>query len=348
MSLTKRIDLNVGFMCNANCTFCYYHHSHTKKVPSFEELKNKLNLAKKLGMESVEFTGGEPTMRENIFELVAYARQIGFKRMCMISNGILFKDKTFVEKAEVSGLEEIKLSIHSSKAKIHNSMTGLNSFKHVMAGIKNLKRTNLKIKTNTIISSLNYKSLPETARFLTRIKPSRINLKLITPILDATRLNKKIIASYSEVMPYLHKAIDILGLKGYTPIVRYIPFCFMQGYERNVCNLYQVQYDSDEWDYVVKNRIEYGLLLSEFNKLLGYINMFRHGWVSDKDFVHRSVIESKLLRFTTKGKVCKTCKYDLICDGLWKSYTKLYGYDELKPLPGKKITDPTYFIKSTR
>lgn len=344
MELTKRIDLNVGFMCNANCKFCYYQNSRTQKTPSFEKLKSMLSLARRLGMESVEFTGGEPTMREDIFELIACAKQLGFKRICMITNGILFRDKEIVKVAEESGLEEIKLSIHASKACAHDDITGTQkSFKHVLEGIRNIKKTKLKIKTNTIINRLNYESLPEIAKFLATIKPDRINLKFVTPILDAENLNKEIIVAYSKAMPYLHKTIDILKAKDFMPTVRYVPFCFMQGYEKHVCNLCQVQYDPDEWDYMVKNRLEYNSILTSLNQILGYINMLKRTYIPKKDIAHRAVIESKLLRLTTKGKTCKKCKYDLICDGLWKNYAKLYGYSELKPVIGKKIKEPYAF-----
>lgn len=345
MELIKRIDLNVGFMCNVNCKFCYYQNSHMKKNPSFEKLKDKLRVARRLGMESVEFTGGEPTIREDIFRLIAYAKQLGFKRMGMITNGITFKNKEIAKAAEKSGLEEIKFSIHGPRAEVHDNITCTQySFKNLIKGLNNIKKTNLKIKTSTVINQLNYKTLPEMAKFLVRLKPLRINFLFVNPVIDAKILNKEIMVKYSEAVPYLHKTIDILNEKNYMPTIRYVPFCFMEGYEKYVCNLCQVQYDCDEWDYTVKNRLEYGLIPSKFSQIIGYINMLKRRYIPKKDIAHRAVIASKLLRLTIKNKACKKCKYDTICDGLWKGYARLYGYSELKPMTGEKIKEPYAFM----
>jgi MoaA/NifB/PqqE/SkfB family radical SAM enzyme len=346
MRLTKRTVLDVGWGCNANCKFCYYKHSHKQKFFSTKELRNRLKKSMSYGMESIEFTGGEPALREDIFELIEYAKKLGFKRLGIITNGIIFSDFDFTKRIKKAGLDEIKFSVHGSRSKIHDKIIGVtNGFENLMKGIKNAKKENFSITTSTVICKTNYKDLADISNLLTTIKPRRVNFEIINPIIDAKDLKQNIVASFSEISPHLHKSIDILRSKKLRLTVRYIPFCFMQGYEEHVCDLCQVQYDPDEWDYLIKNRAEYGLLLSNLSQLLGYINMLKRKYIPKKDIAHRAVIESKLLRMTTKSKACKKCKYDFICDGLWKLYTKLYGYDELKPWPGKKITNPTFFIK---
>ena len=64
-----------------------------------------------------------------------------------------------------------------------------------------------------------------------------------------------------------------------------------------------------------------------------------------KDIIHRAVISAKLMKYTVKSKKCKKCKYYLICDGLWKKYAQIYGDNEIIPKKGKKIKDPTFFLK---
>ena len=38
-----------------------------------------------------------------------------------------------------------------------------------------------------------------------------------------------------------------------------------------------------------------------------------------------------------KGEQCKECKYDKLCEGVWKNYGKIYGLSELKPVSGEKV-----------
>lgn len=349
MELTKRIALYTGSQCNADCKFCYYKDLHEQKNSSVKELKKNLEKAKAYGIESIEFTGGEPAIQTNILELIEYAKDLNFKRLGIITNGIVFSSFNLTKAIKKAGIEEVKFSIHSSNPKAHDKIIGVNgSFKRAVEGIKNVKKAGLVVSTSTVISRMNYKDLVDIAKFLRTLKLSKINFLPVNPIINAQRLKKDIIASYSEIAPHLHKALDILMLGKSRLNVEYIPFCFMKGYERYVCNLCQVQYDPDEWDYWVKNRIEYGPILSSFSQILGYANMIKRWYIPPKDLAHRAVIESKLLRFTTKEKVCKKCRYDLICDGLWKSYAKLHGYSELKPSAGKKIKDPIYFYQRLR
>jgi len=45
-----------------------------------------------------------------------------------------------------------------------------------------------------------------------------------------------------------------------------------------------------------------------------------------------------------KEKVCKKCKFDYVCDALWKEYVKNYGFEELKLQKGCKILEPYQFL----
>lgn len=349
MELTKRTVLDVGRKCNSDCKFCYYKGLHNKDNLPIQKLKERLNKAKSYGIDSIEFTGGEPAFRSDIFELINYAKKLGFKRLAIITNGIMFSNITFVKKIKESGLEEVKFSIHGPNPKIHDKITGVNgSFKKLINGVKNAKKLGLKVNTSTVINQINYKHLVSISNLLITLNPSRVNFLLINPIINAQRLGKDIVAPYSKIEPYLHKAIDILTQNKVDIAIRYIPFCFMEGHEKYVRNLNQVQYDPDEWDYLIKNKIEYNKVIQILNLGLGLLNILKKRNMTNSNLLHNAIIQSKIFRLNTKDKQCKVCKYNLICDGLWKSYAKLYGYSELKPSPGEKITDPLFFITNSQ
>jgi len=79
-NLTRRIDLNLGYTCNINCRFCYYQNSmHDgtsagRKDLSTQDAKRWLLFFRRKGLDAVDLTGGEPTIRRDIVELIAYAR----------------------------------------------------------------------------------------------------------------------------------------------------------------------------------------------------------------------------------------------------------------------------------
>ena len=74
--LTTRLDVNLGYECNNNCLFCYFRRrKEVRRNISTEQAKKLMRLIKKLGIDTFEITGGEPSIREDIAELVAYAKK---------------------------------------------------------------------------------------------------------------------------------------------------------------------------------------------------------------------------------------------------------------------------------
>ena len=70
--ITPRIDINTGHSCNMQCRFCYYVKSNTRCLDedlTTRQVKSMLRYARKKGKYIVDFTGGEPTIRPDIFEL---------------------------------------------------------------------------------------------------------------------------------------------------------------------------------------------------------------------------------------------------------------------------------------
>lgn len=86
--LTKRVELNLGYYCNIQCRFCYYLNSvearRKDKNLTTEQAKSKLRTMLKGGIKEVEFTGGEPTIRRDLFELVSYAKELGFNNLHIV------------------------------------------------------------------------------------------------------------------------------------------------------------------------------------------------------------------------------------------------------------------------
>ena len=72
----KRIPLKVTHFitdkCNLRCSYCYINYNKEKEM-STEQIKNMLNEFAKLGTQIYGIAGGEPLVREDIFEVIKYA-----------------------------------------------------------------------------------------------------------------------------------------------------------------------------------------------------------------------------------------------------------------------------------
>lgn len=93
----KTLDLKVGFSCNNNCRFCVQGNKRKKYGDkSTAELKKLLRKGAK-GHDRLILTGGEPTIREDLPELVGFAKEIGFKQIQIQTNGRRFAYRDFCE-----------------------------------------------------------------------------------------------------------------------------------------------------------------------------------------------------------------------------------------------------------
>ena len=89
--------LKVGLGCNNNCKFCF----QDRRGPLFRSKKaiiNELIEKRKNGFLKVVFEGGEITLRKDIFEIIGYAKKLGFKKVEIQSNGRMFAYKEICRK----------------------------------------------------------------------------------------------------------------------------------------------------------------------------------------------------------------------------------------------------------
>jgi len=92
-SQTVLTNLLVTNRCNLRCSYCFMNAGASGYVyePTLEEIKQMLQQARNerpLGSKAIQITGGEPTIREDLFEIIRMARDAGFSHVQLNSNGI--------------------------------------------------------------------------------------------------------------------------------------------------------------------------------------------------------------------------------------------------------------------
>jgi len=346
MNYTKRARIFVGTLCNARCGFCYYILTGLKNVRPIKDIMKQIDLAKKADMEAIDFSGGEPTILPNFMRLIEYAKRKGFKTICTLTNGIRMSDKKFTEDLVNAGLNEVLFSVHGHSPEEHEMITGVrSSFSKIIQAIENVRDLGLIYRINCTVSKINYKNLEKHARLYNELKPLQVNFILFNDWETAKWVANKFCVRYSEAAPYIKRAIDLM--KGVRYInVRYIPFCFMKGYEKYVTNYPQKIYDPYEWSQrmlfrlgskgIVGSMPYYGRLL------MGLLRFHPKPKLKLSEYAEDICVEYRRATYI-KPKKCKNCCYYHICDGLEQSYVKIFGAKRLNPVEGIKITDPLYF-----
>ncbi len=165
-SAPYRMDLALTYRCNNNCAHCYNARSRDYPELSTESWMRIIDLLWEIGIPHVVFTGGEPTMRNDLPELIAYASKTG-QITGLNTNGRRLSDQTFLQNLVEAGLDHVQITLESHDQAIHDHMVAARgAWKQTVAGLRNALDSPLFVMTNTTMLTENSPFLAETLSFL--------------------------------------------------------------------------------------------------------------------------------------------------------------------------------------
>jgi len=161
-----RVDMSLTFRCQNSCIHCYAGGPHETDELSTEQWKQVIDHLYRIGVFILTFTGGEPTLKEDLLELLSYGQKKGLVTG-LITNGRRLTDEKYVRSLGESGLDFVQVTLESHKPEIHDLMTGImGSWTETVAGIKNLIPTKIYTTTNTTLSKYNAGDFLDTVDFI--------------------------------------------------------------------------------------------------------------------------------------------------------------------------------------
>ena len=168
-----RMDLMISSMgkngeynCNQKCVHCYAYNEKNSNVDELdtESWKKIIDTLKEERIPQITFTGGEPTMRDDLVELIGHSRWFITR---LNTNGILLS-KSLCNDLYEAELDNVQITFYSSDMDIHNKLVGGNHFLETLGGIKNALEAKLDVSINTPLCSLN-KDYKSTIGFLSNL-----------------------------------------------------------------------------------------------------------------------------------------------------------------------------------
>lgn len=188
-SAPYRLDLALTYRCNNDCAHCYnVEHPPITRHSSpgifdgeldTEGWKRVLDKAWELGIPHIIFTGGEPTLREDLPELIAHAEANG-QITGLNTNARRLSDARFVNRLVEAGLDHVQITLESNRPEVHDRMVrAKGAFAQTVKGIRNALATRLYVMTNTTMLQDNVETIPETLDFLAELGVPTVGLNAL-------------------------------------------------------------------------------------------------------------------------------------------------------------------------
>lgn len=228
------MEILITYKCNNDCISCILDTRFLPhyKEPSIKEIKKQILKHKEDKYFGI--TGGEPTLRKELFEVIEFIKKMGsHKYIFLVSNGRKFSDKKYVKKFKKIGLKNylVGIPLYSHKPEVHDSITQVKgSWNETVKGIKNLLNVKARVELRLLVERANYQNLEQTAEFIASElneveRIVFINLKYTG---NAFLNRDKIFINYSEAVPFVQRAVDLLKEKTKSEIrLFHFPLCLL-------------------------------------------------------------------------------------------------------------------------
>lgn len=199
--LPKVLTVALTYRCQCQCAHCGisdYRDPESQEL-STEEVKKLIDDAKKIrSFVQVTFTGGEPLLRKDIFELIAHSKKRGFFTKIDSNAGMLDRDR--LVKLKEAGLDRVGISIDHYDGKVHDKLRefpGL--FQKVISAVRDCRELKIScyLQTYTTRQSLQNGDLHKTLTFAETLDVDKI--KVQTPaIVGSFKNNNELILKHQD------------------------------------------------------------------------------------------------------------------------------------------------------
>lgn len=318
----ERLHVSIGAVCNNNCVFCMEEDREGRYVNNSAMTPERVRwmLERHRGAEEVCFTSGEPTTRSELPDFVAWAKELGYRRISAMTNGRRLSHMPYAVGLAKAGMNRFYVSIHGHTAKLHEGLTRTpGSFPQTVAGldaITKLKRFGVELHTSTVLTDRNLPHLLDIYRFLRSHGVDQVVFNVMQANGRADTFFDQIFPSYTETAQAFRAFLSAVGEPQPMAFLVDIPLCTTEGipdFNRGYVEKH-THYDLAEQAILEGFRPEER---AETGRGQGLVMLTR----KDLDDATRA-----------KRAECKQCRYDAQCEGVWKNYLKRMGWDEMRPV----------------
>jgi uncharacterized radical SAM superfamily Fe-S cluster-containing enzyme len=170
-SHTGLANVDLTNRCNLTCPVCFANANVQGYVyePSIDIVRKQLQALreeKPVAGRVVQFSGGEPTIHPQFFEILSMARDMGFSHIQAATNGIEFAKPGFSEAAKAAGLQTLYLQFDGVTDDVYKRTRGMALMEQKSKAIDNVRKAGMKIVfVPTIVKGINDHQIGDIVRY---------------------------------------------------------------------------------------------------------------------------------------------------------------------------------------
>lgn len=279
--------VRLRFACNQRCEFCFV----STHLPAPERVQVEAAIVEAAEQEKiVVLSGGEPTLAEELPELVSLAKAHGAPHVDLQTNATRLADAAYCQTLEDAGVDWLFVSLHGPRAEISDAVTGApGTFEQTVRGIDTAAAFAFRLRLNFVFCQQNAAHFEEHVAYVARRWPgATLVVSFVAPSTDMVPKSKALIPRYGDILPSLRAGLALAEQVGLQ----------VTGFD-SMCGLPLCLLPED-----VRHQ-------AAFTGLADLDDAFAQGEM-------------------VRGPQCSDCTLREKCFGLRRGYAELYGTDELR------------------
>ncbi len=263
------------------------------------EVLRWLQTARQRGARHLWLSGGEPTLRKDFLATLRAAKHLGYQRIKVQTNGLLFSYPQFAQKAVDAGMTEVNLLVKSLKPDVYDAMSQKpGAFALLDKAVDVLGSfAGLRLEGDFLLSQRNYQELPELVTHYAQRGFRHFNIWLFSTSDQGDADLRSEVPRLTDTVRYLVQALANAQAHGATLTSLNTPHCLIPPHA------WRMQFDAAAM----------GLLI---------VNPGGHAFM----------LEQSTFELGTYPAACETCAVRPYCHGLRKDYILVHGDGELRPV----------------
>ncbi len=307
------LHIAIGVVCNNRCLFCMEEDREKRAITNAAMTPERVRwlLETERGAPEVCFVAGEPTTRQELPTFVAWARELGYPRIGVMTNGRRLSYAPYATALLRAGLNRAYVSLHAHTAELHEGLTRApGSFAQTVAGIRtmaSLRPPGFTLNTSTVVNKRNLPHLGEIYRFLRGLGVDQVVFNVMKTEGGGETHFEPLFPRYREIAAAFARVCREAGQPRPPTFLVDIPPCTTTA-------------------------------VPDFNRgFVEHPNRFEtrldHAGSPGEDVADSpGLARIRHVEGREKRGACASCRHDPVCPGVWSGYLARNGWEEFEPV----------------